>query len=475
MTTRNHRGVSLPGCVATATLLVCLGLSGCDFDVVNPGPLQDSATDDPGAWLALVNGIERALADGFEDFAESGDARARQIQPAGDTNLNHEYEIGSAGSPGSPVDIGDQEAGFGELQQARWVGEQAIERVEAVLGSAASSNELLAQMYLWTGYANRILGEYMCHAVFNGGPPEDYKTHLTRAIGQFTSAANIAMAGSDVQMAAYGGRASTHLHLQNYAEAEADAQRIPMGFEWGVHYYSENSPSWYWVTQISGAAVRGITTWMTLFDEYYLDTGDPRAAWGFDPTYPTGETPRPLTWGDVPFQYPLKFFLPRTPAAYTDFDSRDGTAMRNLTIPVTSYREMQLIIAEVGLELRSDWQTARDIINSRRAELITENTSVHGGSHEGGTPLEPFPITDLESAWKWLKRERAIEMWMEGRRIGDLRRWREQGTPGELHHLELIPEEVAQRHGVSREQDVCIPIPQREIETNNSIANNFRG
>ena len=467
MLTENFRGVKIPRRFAAAITLVSLGIAACDFSVTNPGPLQDQALDNEGAHLALVTGAQRVIADGLNDFARSGVVRAREIQPSGDTNVRHEFEIGVA-----EVDDRVHERGFGDLQQARWVADEAIRRFLPILGTGAESYAPLAEAYLWTGYANRILGEHMCHAVFDGGPAEPYKNHLTLAIEHFTRAAEIAAraGSSDLEMAAVAGRAAAHLYLGDYGPAEQDASQIPVDFVHVINYYSENSPSYTFVTQISGAAVRGISTWNTVYENYYLETGDPRAAWGFDPTYPTGETPRGLTWGEVPFFYPLKYFLPRTPAAYTDFDSRDGTAMRNLPVNLASGREMRLIIAEVSLQ-NGDWQTAMEIINGRRAELISETTSLHAG----GTPLEPFGASTLEEAWTALKRERGIELWMEARRIGDLRRWREQGTPGELHPLEYIPQEIVDRWGVSREQDVCIPIPLRERETNPNIPLDFSG
>lgn len=464
---RVFRGVRLPSQVAAAIALAVLGIAACDFSVTNPGPLQDAAIEERGAHVALVNGAERQTAQGLDGFARPVVVLAREIQPSGDTNIRHQHEIGQAN-----VDDPNHESAFGNTHQARWIGEEAIRRIAPVMGAQADSYEPMALAYLWAGYANRILGEVMCSAVFDGGAPEPYKNHLTRAIEQFTRAAEIAgrSGSTTLRRAALAGRAAAHLYLGNTTQAAQDASQIPIDFVHVVRYFSESSPSYTFVTQMSGAAVRGISTWNTVYENYYKETGDPRAAWGFDPKFPTGETPRGLTWGQVPFYYPLKFFLPRTPAAYTSFASRNGTAMRNQPVNLATGREMQLIIAEVRLK-EGKWQEAMAIINGRRAGLKSEKTSLNAG----GTPVVALQASNLEEAWTAFKRERGMELWMEARRLGDMRRWRENKTPGALHPLEYIPQAVVDRWKVSREQAVCIPIPLRERETNPNIPKDYVG
>jgi hypothetical protein len=63
---------------------------------------------------------------------------------------------------------------------------------------------------------------------------------------------------------------------------------------------------------------------------------------------------------------------------------------------------------------------------------------------------------------------------MEGRRLGDMRRWRQNNIPGALHPLEYIPQELVARFpDVKREQDVCFPIPRAERETNPNVPLDF--
>jgi tetratricopeptide (TPR) repeat protein len=467
-----RRGFQLRGGrVTSVALLAWLASAGCNFEVTNPGLLQDAALDDRGAHLALVTGAERAVAAGLTSFAHPGAASAREVQASGSTGhagITLFEELGQL----DPGKDGGGGGGFGNMHQARWIAEEAIERMEAALGAQAENYELLGRAYMWAGFANRILGENMCHAVYNGGGPEAFTTHFDRAISQFTRAIEIGRrvggtAGQNIERAALAGRAAAYLYIGKNAEAEADASAVPLAFVHGVQYYNSPSPVYTLAQALYDSSVRGISTWNTHFDEYYTQTGDPRAAWGFDTTKRFGENKR-VTYGDVLFHYPLKFYrVIRTPNIYTQHIAplpANRALMENQPVNLTTGREMQLVLAEVKLR-RGDWQGAMTNINSLRSSLRNEITNA---------PLSLWTATNAEQAWAHLKRERAIELWMEGRRMGDLRRWRAANTPGALHPLEYVPQELVSRFpDVKREQDVCFPIPRAERETNPNVPLDF--
>jgi hypothetical protein len=69
--------------------------------------------------------------------------------------------------------------------------------------------------------------------------------------------------------------------------------------------------------------------------------------------------------------------------------------------------------------------------------------------------------TTLDEAWRLLKRERGIELWLEARRLGDMRRWKADNTPGALDPLEQVG---AASH--LKQQDLCFPISTAERQTN---------
>jgi len=171
---------------------------------------------------------------------------------------------------------------------------------------------------------------------------------------------------------------------------------------------------------------RAHTEWNTEWEAYYKATNDPRVAW--EETSEQGDAAIDCC-GKVPWYPQMKY---ADPAA---------------DIRLSSGHEMRLIEAEDMLN-NGKMSEAVDIINGIR--------DIVGVDH-----IAP---TTMDEAWAMLKRERGIELWLEGRRLGDLRRWKENNTPGALGHLEQVN---ADSH-LTR-QDLCFPIPPSEQDTNPNV------
>ncbi len=43
------------------SLLLLLGMAGCDFEVTNPGPVGDALLNEPDVFQAGVNGVKREM------------------------------------------------------------------------------------------------------------------------------------------------------------------------------------------------------------------------------------------------------------------------------------------------------------------------------------------------------------------------------------------------------------------------------
>src|SRR2546427_345435 len=155
--------------------------------------------------------------------------------------------------------------------------------------------------------------------------------------------------------------------------------------------------------------------------------------------------PRPAAFrtlgGSVPFWPEAKYTKTRDP------------------VRLSSGWEMRLIEAEAAL-VAGDTATARAKMNLHRTALA----------------LPGVTFANPTEAWTALKTERAIELWLEARRLGDLRRWIDNSVPGgyidgtyrgsvadTLHAtpIETMTAPVA--------RVLCFPVGRNERETNPNV------
>src|SRR5690606_32866335 len=90
-------------------------------------------------------------------------------------------------------------------------------------------------------------------------------------------------------------------------------------------------------------------------------------------------------------------------------------------------------------------------------------TLINGLRTSVGVPV--VSAANITEAWALLKRERGIELWLEGRRLGDIRRWAESGTAGALDPLE-VPGEASR---LLENRSLCYEIPKSERESNPNL------
>ena len=416
---------AIMGAPLAAILVVA---TACDTTVTNPGRYEDQYLDLPDAHNAVVNGAARALSDGLNEVAYTTAAITRELFPGGSTSS---FGITPRQQQGI-LAFDDEHVNWTSNHQARFIAEQAYERFRAEREAAQEpfeSYEPAGRAALWAGYANRILGENWCEVAYESGPLVPGDSALRRAESWFSAALAIGQAADNAELknAALAGRASARVGLGDWAGAVADAAQVPTNFRFVMKYAPDATDQYnaiYW----AGASTpyRAHTVWRTQYDDYYTETNDPRVAWALHPTQPLGDA-AVLDLGRVPFHQQQK---------YTDKAS---------PINLSSGREMRLIEVEALLR-DGDYATAVSRVNELRTAV--------------GAP--PISAANLDQAWTLFKRERGIELWLEGRRMGDLRRWKETATPGNLHMLEL-PGEISK---LSDKQTLCYDIPKNERESN---------
>lgn len=417
--------------VAIACLMM-LTLTTCDFDVTNPGAIVDTQLSEPGSFEAIVNGSGRDLSEAMNWIGYTGAAAAREIHPSGSTGsfgISVRQQIGI-------LDPDDTNTQWENAQQARWVAERGIARLQDNMSeSDFSSSPLVAKEYLWAGYANRLLGENMCQCVIDGGEAQSYEVYFQRAEDHFTNALSVAQAAGDSELinAALAGRASVRVPLGNWEGAVADAEQVPMDFEYVLPYYAVEESQYNRIFQASAnSPYRAHTVWQTVYQEYYEEYQDPRTPWAEDPEYPVGDA-AVAGLGNVPWYYQTKYETTSSP------------------IVLSSGPEMLLIRAEAEM-VDGDWMAGMDLINTRRDDVGVDN----------------WTATNDTEAWGFLKRERGIELWLEARRLGDLKRWEANDTPGALHPLEQAGNS-AQELPLDSDRDLCFPISESEMDTNPNL------
>lgn len=394
-------------------------LGGCDFSVVNPGPVEDQYLNPVGTHPALVVGMERALYEALNELAWTGSVIALELKPSGGY-------IAQGVTPAEEDGVllpSEQNSGWSLAHRARWVAEDGIRRMEEALGeSEATNSSLVGKAYLWAGMSNRLLGENMCVAIIDRGAATDHKTHFERADAQLSQAiATLERTGNtQLAMSAKAGRASVRAALGRWSEAEADASAIARDHVLQLAGSIETTSLWNNFAYANFAApFRSVTTWNTFFEDYYLESKDPRVAWGTDPRFPFGDG------RGNPWYFELKYGPSNMEAAYT----------------LTSGHEAQLIIAEAKLRSGSR-DEALKVINQRRTEL----------------GLPEMTASSDEEAWAILKLERFIELWLEARALGDHRRYAAESIPGGLPALFDMTG-----------RDLCFPISEAEQASNPNL------
>lgn len=392
---------------AAAVAALLLPLAACSefTKVTNPGPIQDKDLDNPSVVPALVVGMSGDLSAAIDDLIEMTSIAADELAHGGSYSEPGLYYRGII----NPEDVNGLWAG---AHRARWVAETGIERIRDILGEAGyESSADAARANVLAGYANRLLGENMCHAVIDGGPREDHKVHFSRAEQYFTEGLRLADAVGDATLrhAALAGRASVRAWQGKWAEAVQDAGLVPTEFVYEAVFSAnsgrENNDFW-----IETHTRLEYTVYNTRWANVH---GDPRVPW--DTLYtPTGGV-RNGQDGFTPYFQQRKY------------------PERGSNVPLSKGTEMRVLQAEAALRA-GDLAQFTSLINQQRA-------------HYGMDPVEQ--PADTDAAWELLDFERGAVVWLEVRRLWDLRRWLDEG-----------------RNQFLANRDKCIPVSRNEMNVN---------
>ena len=418
-------------CLATTALAVVSCRDLTSLQQSNPGALDAAGVFIPANAVLLTNGVIADFECAFSRYVVGSGLFADELSDAIANPSNYDYDARrvTTNGPYGTLTCGSNQQPpiYTTLSTARASGDTVAAKLrgwtDAEIPAGVSRAKLIAQAAAYTGYSIVLLGESMCSAAINIGPELTPAQLFAEAKIRFDSAVVSATAANDAATLnmALLGRARTLLDLGDVAGAGTDAAKIPAAFVLnmstdGVNVRRENF-SFISINQNSWSTVeagfRGVTI---------NGAPDPRVA-------VTNSGRNGTASGTQVF----------TPDKYNALTS---------AMPIARYAEAQLIVAEAKLAA-NDLPGAVAAINLVRASRT-------GVPAYDGTRQTPMQIKAQ------IIEDRRRELFLEGHRLGDMRRYNIAFTP-------VAGAAYTTGGGVYGTQ-TCLPLPDVERVNNPNIA-----
>ena len=381
---------------AAAFVATALGGAACT-DVTtlkqeNPGSLGASTLYVPANAQLLVNGAIADFDCAFTRYVVGSALFTDELSNAIGSVDNYNYDarrlLTNASYGTAACGNNQQPPIYTTLSVARASADTALAKLQgwtdAEMPTGVNRQRLIAQAATYAGYSLVLLGEGMCSAALNLGPELTPEQLFQEAKLRFDAAVTAATTAGDQATLnlALLGRARTLLNLKQPAAAGTDAARIPATFVHnvtaeGTHirrqnyaFFAINQNNWATVD----ASFRGLTT----------ESGAPDPRVAVTNTGRAGTAQGSIIW--TPDKYPAQL-----------------TAM-----PLARYAEAQLILA-VARVAANDLTGAAAAINAARG---------------GRAGLGTYSATGQTAAQvlAQIAEERRRELFLEGHRLGDIRR-----------------------------------------------------
>ena len=408
------------------TLFLLTAGCGDVFDIENPGEVLDSDLDDPELIPVLITGLSADVSDFIDDVGFDVARLTDEMAGSGSYTDTGTFRRGWA----------DQSLVGGiwdQAQEARWMAELHIERIEKLLTPAEfETNDYVARAYVLEGIAHRTLGENYCRVVYSEAVGEEYGTlqpkdvAFNKAVTAFQNALDFATSGSEFAMAAHAGLASVYASLGQWDDAVQEAGLVDTDFELVTFYDRQDDSNVMFVETFLRPEMSAVQTYAGSFDP-----PDVRAPYTKCPEAAPGVCENDIgADGETDHWRQEKF-----PDYGTD-------------IPTLTGKEARLIEAEAAL-MDGNLATFTAKINEVR--------DIYGldpiGQPAAAGSLE-YPNA-YDDGWSILDGERYLTFWLEGRRLWDLHRW---------DHPFLEGGEVV--HPSDPQRDSCMPVPDSECRYN---------
>lgn len=400
---RTLRAMKRPGTMRSAVygaalMLPVIGLAVACTDLTslqqsNPGTLTASSTYLPTNASLLVSGAISDFECAFSRYVVASGLFTDELSDAISNPTNFDMDrrtVISNESYGTQqcTSTNQQPAVYTTLSVARASNDTVAAKLrgwtDAQMPAGVNRTKLIGQVSAYAGYSLVLLGEGMCSAAINVGPELQPAQIFAEAKSRFDSAVTAATTANDATTLNFAllGRARTLLDLGQAAAAATDAANIPPTFVVNMTTDALNVRRENWVFSSIN-----LNAWSTV-----------------DPSF------RGLTINGAPDP---RVSVTNTGKNGTTSGTQVVTADKypalNTPIPIARYAEAQLIIADAKLAA-GDLAGAAAAINTVRA------------THAGLPAYDPTGQTAAQVQAQIVE-ERRRELFLEGHRLGDLRRY----------------------------------------------------
>jgi len=381
--------IAILGAIAVTGATACTDITA--LEQVNPGQVSASTLYIPSNAQLLVNGAISDFECAFTRYVMGSATLMDEVSNAIGSTANFDYDarrLTSGASYGTGQCGANQQMPiYTTLSTARGSADTVLARLrewtDAEMPTGVNRTRLIGQAAAYAGYSLLLLGEGMCTASVNLSPEMTPAQLFDEAKGRFDSSIESATTVNDSVTLRFAllGRARTLLNLKQPAAAGTDAARIPVGFVAATGTDAVNlrrqNMSFLQINQNSQATVdasfRGLQV---------NGVNDPRVA--VTNTGRVGTAVGSQIW--TPDKYP---------------------ALTTVT-PIARYDLAQLIIAEAAVAA-NDLPGAVAAIN--RARATAPVVAAFDGTGLTGAQIQAQIVE-----------ERRRELFLEGHRLGDMRR-----------------------------------------------------
>jgi len=416
----------LPALALAATLGACSLLDDA-LDVEAPHLIDAGDMDHPQNANLLVTGAIADFECALGAYIVNSALLGNELRDASVTAARFSLDqrtIDDTSPYGVNSCAGNPPGIYTPLSIAIWTSNNALTKLKGWTDEQVQDRtNLIAQAAAYSGYSHILMGEGFCSAVIEENGPEVTPQQVFQtAVARFDEAITAAQAAgnADIQNLALLGRARARLNLGDLAGAASDARAV-----------LASDP------QYSKSATASISD-----SRRYNRVGDEFSGGRItvDPSY------FDLTVEGVPD--------PRVRVIDTNTNGHDGAtrvfivakygesrspAMREEPVPIASWREAHLIIAEA--------EGGQEAVN--RINILRDHWSL---PHFAGGSAEEIRAQIIE--------ERGRELYLEGHHLNDLRRFDIPNTPAAG-----TPYRQGGVYGSAR----CFPLPLVEKSNNPTL------